>query len=103
MPSGTGLTCFCAMNSGTLLRCRHRGGACQSAMAAGMAAQGLRAGRLRIYSTFLQRAYDQIVHDVAIEGLHVVFCRGPRGHCRRGRRNPQRRARCRVSCALSRA
>ena len=27
-----------------------------------------------IYSTFLQRAYDQIVHDIAIEGLHVVLC-----------------------------
>jgi 1-deoxy-D-xylulose-5-phosphate synthase len=27
-----------------------------------------------IYSTFLQRAYDQIVHDVAIQHLHVVFC-----------------------------
>ena len=27
-----------------------------------------------IYSTFLQRAYDQIIHDVALQGLHVVFC-----------------------------
>lgn len=27
-----------------------------------------------IYSTFLQRAYDQIIHDVALMGLHVVFC-----------------------------
>lgn len=27
-----------------------------------------------VYSSFLQRAYDQLVHDVAIEGLHVVFC-----------------------------
>ena len=27
-----------------------------------------------VYSTFLQRAYDQIIHDVALQGLHVVFC-----------------------------
>ncbi len=42
-------------------------------MAAGMAA-GPGPGRRAAYSTFLQRAYDQVVHDVAIEGLHVVFC-----------------------------
>ena len=38
-----------------------------------MAAQGL-VPVAAIYSTFLQRAYDQIVHDIAIEGLHVVLC-----------------------------
>jgi 1-deoxy-D-xylulose-5-phosphate synthase len=27
-----------------------------------------------IYSTFMQRAYDQVIHDVAIQNLHVVFC-----------------------------
>ncbi|MCL2813159.1 MAG: 1-deoxy-D-xylulose-5-phosphate synthase [Oscillospiraceae bacterium] len=27
-----------------------------------------------VYSTFLQRAYDQIIHDAALQGLHVVFC-----------------------------
>ena len=27
-----------------------------------------------IYSTFMQRAYDQVVHDVALQNLHVVFC-----------------------------
>lgn len=27
-----------------------------------------------IYSTFMQRAYDQIIHDVALQNLHVVFC-----------------------------
>ena len=27
-----------------------------------------------IYSTFLQRAYDNIVHDVALQNLHVVLC-----------------------------
>lgn len=42
-------------------------------MAAGMAADGLRPV-VAIYSTFLQRAFDQIVHDVALQKLPVVFC-----------------------------
>lgn len=41
--------------------------------AAGMASQGLKP-IVVIYSTFLQRAYDQIVHDVAIQKLPVIFC-----------------------------
>lgn len=41
--------------------------------AAGMATQGM-IPVCTIYSTFLQRAYDQIIHDVAIQNLHVVFC-----------------------------
>ena len=40
--------------------------------AAGMATEGLKPV-VAIYSTFLQRAYDQILHDVCIEGLPVVF------------------------------
>jgi 1-deoxy-D-xylulose-5-phosphate synthase len=40
---------------------------------AGLATQGL-IPYCNIYSTFLQRAYDQIVHDVAIQNLKVVFC-----------------------------
>jgi 1-deoxy-D-xylulose-5-phosphate synthase len=40
--------------------------------AAGMAAEGFRPV-VAIYSTFLQRAYDQILHDVCIEALPVVF------------------------------
>ncbi len=40
---------------------------------AGLATQGL-IPYCNIYSSFLQRAYDQIVHDVAIQKLHVVFC-----------------------------
>lgn len=43
-----------------------------AAMAAGMAKQGL-IPVFAVYSTFLQRAYDQLVHDVALSGLHVVF------------------------------
>lgn len=40
---------------------------------AGLAAQGM-VPFCNIYSTFLQRAYDQIVHDVALQKLNVVFC-----------------------------
>jgi len=42
-------------------------------LAAGMATQGLIV-YCAIYSTFLQRAYDQIIHDVALQKLPVVFC-----------------------------
>ncbi len=41
--------------------------------AAGMAAQGMRP-IVAIYSTFLQRSYDQVVHDVALQNLPVIFC-----------------------------
>ncbi len=41
-------------------------------MAAGMATQGI-VPVVAIYSTFLQRGFDQIVHDVALQNLHVVF------------------------------
>jgi len=40
---------------------------------AGLAAQGL-IPYCHIYSSFIQRAYDQIIHDVALQNLHVVFC-----------------------------
>jgi 1-deoxy-D-xylulose-5-phosphate synthase len=42
-------------------------------LAAGMATQGL-IPFCNIYSTFLQRAYDQVIHDVALQNLPVVFC-----------------------------
>ena len=42
-------------------------------LAAGMATQGL-IPFCAIYSTFLQRAYDQIIHDVALQNLPVIFC-----------------------------
>lgn len=41
--------------------------------AAGLAIQGM-LPFCNIYSTFMQRAYDQIIHDVAIQNLQVVFC-----------------------------
>lgn len=72
MPSGTGLTRFSTLHRDRFFDV----GIAEEhavAMAAGMAAQGL-VPVVALYSTFLQRAYDQIVHDVAIEGLHVVFC-----------------------------
>ncbi len=40
---------------------------------AGLATQGM-VPFCNIYSTFMQRAYDQVVHDVAVQNLHVVFC-----------------------------
>ena len=40
---------------------------------AGLASQG-HIPFCAIYSTFLQRAYDQVIHDVALQNLHVVFC-----------------------------
>lgn len=41
--------------------------------AAGLAHQGLKPV-VAIYSTFLQRAYDQLIHDVALDNLNIVFC-----------------------------
>lgn len=42
-------------------------------LAAGMATQGMTV-YCNIYSTFLQRAYDQVIHDVALQNLPVIFC-----------------------------
>ncbi|MFD0964515.1 1-deoxy-D-xylulose-5-phosphate synthase [Pseudofulvibacter geojedonensis] len=42
-------------------------------LAAGMATQGM-VVFCNIYSTFMQRAYDQIIHDVALQNLPVIFC-----------------------------
>ena len=40
---------------------------------AGLATQGM-VPFCNIYSSFMQRAYDQVIHDVAVQNLHVVFC-----------------------------
>jgi 1-deoxy-D-xylulose-5-phosphate synthase len=71
MPSGTGLDKFQEKFPD---RCFDVGIAEQHAVtfAAGLAAQGYRPFAA-IYSTFLQRAYDQVVHDVAIQNLPVRF------------------------------
>jgi len=42
-------------------------------LSAGMATQGMKVF-CNIYSSFMQRAYDQVVHDVAIQKLPVIFC-----------------------------
>ncbi|WP_268848697.1 1-deoxy-D-xylulose-5-phosphate synthase [Flavobacterium aestivum] len=42
-------------------------------LSAGMATQGMIV-YCNIYSTFLQRAYDQVIHDVALQNLPVIFC-----------------------------
>jgi 1-deoxy-D-xylulose-5-phosphate synthase len=71
MPSGTGLDRFARAFPD---RCFDVGIAEQHAVtfAAGMATEGM-APFCAIYSTFLQRAYDQVVHDVAIQRLPVRF------------------------------
>ena len=71
MPSGTGLDKFAAAHPERFFDV---GIAEQHAVtfAAGLAAQGMRPF-CAIYSTFLQRAYDQVVHDVAIQNLPVRF------------------------------
>jgi 1-deoxy-D-xylulose-5-phosphate synthase len=71
MPSGTGLDIF---GKAFPNRVFDVGIAEQHAVtfAAGMATEGYKPF-VAIYSTFLQRAYDQVVHDVAIQGLPVRF------------------------------
>ncbi len=71
MPSGTGVDKFAKAHPD---RTFDVGIAEQHAVtfAAGLAAQGMRPF-CAIYSTFLQRAYDQVVHDVAIQNLPVRF------------------------------
>ncbi len=71
MPSGTGLDLFGAAFPE---RCFDVGIAEQHAVtfAAGLASEGMKPFAT-IYSTFLQRAYDQVVHDVAIQSLPVRF------------------------------
>jgi len=71
MPSGTGLDLF---EQKFPDRCFDVGIAEQHAVtfAAGLAADGMKPF-CAIYSTFLQRGYDQVVHDVAIQGLPVRF------------------------------
>ena len=71
MPSGTGLDRFAKAHP---TRTFDVGIAEQHAVtfAAGMATEGLKPF-VAIYSTFLQRAYDQVVHDVAIQSLPVRF------------------------------
>jgi 1-deoxy-D-xylulose-5-phosphate synthase len=72
MPTGSGLV---KMLEALPKQCIDVGIAEQHAvtLAAGMASQGMLPFCV-IYSTFLQRAYDQIIHDVAIQKLPIIFC-----------------------------
>ena len=72
MPSGTGLLPFKAQHP---TRFFDVGIAEEHAVtfAAGLAANGYRPV-VAVYSTFLQRSYDNIIHDVALQNLPVVFC-----------------------------
>ncbi len=72
MLAGTGLSHFHKRHPD---RCFDVGIAEQHAVtfAGGLAVEGLRPV-VAIYSTFLQRAYDQIIHDICIQNLPVVFC-----------------------------
>ncbi|HEY5999532.1 MAG TPA: 1-deoxy-D-xylulose-5-phosphate synthase, partial [bacterium] len=71
MPDGTGLAPFAAAHPARFFDV---GIAEQHAVtfAAGLACEGMRPV-VAIYSTFLQRGYDQVLHDVCLQGLPVVF------------------------------
>jgi 1-deoxy-D-xylulose-5-phosphate synthase len=72
MPDGTGLNKFKEVHPDryfdTAIAEQHA-----VAFAAGLAAEGMKP-ITAIYSTFLQRAYDMILHDVSIQNLPVIFC-----------------------------
>ncbi len=71
MPEGTGLAAFAKKFPERFVDV----GICEQhavTFAAGLAAQGLRPV-VAVYSTFLQRSYDQIVHDVCLQNLPVLF------------------------------
>jgi len=72
MPNGTGLNQFAARH---LDRFHDVGIAEEHAalFAAGMATRGMKPF-LAIYSTFMQRAFDMIVHDIALQNLNVALC-----------------------------
>ena len=95
MPSGTGLDKFAKRFPD---RCFDVGIAEQHAVtfAAGLACEGMKPF-CAIYSTFLQRAYDQVVHDVAIQGLPGTLRYGSRGPGRRRWRHACGQFRCNLS------
>jgi 1-deoxy-D-xylulose-5-phosphate synthase len=72
MPSGTGTDAFAKAHPDRFFDVGIAEGHAVT-FAAGLATRGVRPV-VAIYSTFLQRAYDSIVHDVAIQSLPVTFC-----------------------------
>ncbi len=71
MVEGTGLNILCEDNPDKVIDVGIAEGHAVT-FAAGMAAEGI-IPVVAIYSTFLQRAYDHIIHDVATQKLHVIF------------------------------
>ncbi|MBQ7566986.1 MAG: 1-deoxy-D-xylulose-5-phosphate synthase [Oscillospiraceae bacterium] len=71
MEQGTGLDCYAKLCPDRFFDVGIAEGHAVS-MAAGMAKQGA-IPVVALYSTFLQRAYDMLLHDISILGLHVVF------------------------------
>ena len=72
MPEGSGLNVFAERFPDRFVDV----GICEQhavTFAAGLATQGLRPF-VALYSTFLQRAYDQVIHDVCLQNLPVTFC-----------------------------
>ncbi|HEX3866898.1 MAG TPA: transketolase C-terminal domain-containing protein, partial [Gemmatimonadaceae bacterium] len=72
MPSGTGMNIFAKAHPKRFFDVGIAEGHAVT-FAAGLATRGVRPV-VAIYSTFLQRAYDNIIHDVAVQSLPVVFC-----------------------------
>lgn len=72
MASGTGTECFAAKYPQRFFDTGIAEGHA-TAMAAGMAKQGL-IPVFAVYSSFLQRGYDMLLHDVSLQQLHAVFC-----------------------------
>ena len=72
MTNGTGLDEFASRFPSRFLDVGIAEGNAAS-MAAGMAKQGL-VPVFAVYSSFLQRGFDMLIHDVALQHLHVVFC-----------------------------
>lgn len=72
MASGTGIDCFAKKYPERFFDVGITEGNAVS-MAAGMATQGL-IPVFAVYSSFLQRSYDMLIHDVSLMGLHAVFC-----------------------------
>ncbi len=72
MPEGTGLSAFSKRFPERFVDV----GICEQhavTFAAGLASRGFKPV-VAIYSTFMQRSYDQILHDVCLQNLHVTFC-----------------------------
>lgn len=72
MSSGTGMDVFSTAHPDRFFDVGIAEGHAVS-MAGGMAKQGM-VPVFAVYSSFLQRGYDMLIHDVALQNLHVVFC-----------------------------